>query len=93
MCDDDFGGCWHGFFDGEVLSACVDLLGEYKELAVEGKANDSTPLFKCECPPCFHQADDGSCQQMCRREDCNKAEGGCVLGLVGTAAATRKGIQ
>mmetsp|Transcript_30581 Transcript_30581/g.76515 ORF Transcript_30581/g.76515 Transcript_30581/m.76515 type:complete len:721 (+) Transcript_30581:167-2329(+) len=48
-CLKDHGGCWYD----DKHSACVDQLAHYKELALDGLADASTPLFKCQCPNCY----------------------------------------
>mmetsp|Transcript_35076 Transcript_35076/g.83213 ORF Transcript_35076/g.83213 Transcript_35076/m.83213 type:complete len:724 (+) Transcript_35076:209-2380(+) len=66
--------CWSDKIGGVTYSACVDLLDQYKALAVEGQADANTPLYKCECPMCFI-GDGHSCKPVENFDLCDKETG------------------
>lgn len=70
--------CWKGEVDGTSYSACVDMLSDYKNLASMGTASATTPLYRCECPPCF-TGDGLACKKVDHFEYCNKVTGDYTL--------------
>lgn len=89
-CEYGYGGCWHSIIDGQMYSACVDMIDEYKALAIEGRATPGTRLFKCECPACFQPTEDGGCEPKCDLKYCNTEKGVCEVGSIGTTSGSSK---
>ena len=67
--------CWSAVVEGEEYTACVDLIQEYQDLAKEGRADASTPTYKCECPPCFTDDGKGGCEAVPHFDWCSKKSG------------------
>jgi hypothetical protein len=84
MCtpEHNYGGCWRDTIGGKLYHSCFDDIRTFRWMGQYGITNDSTPTFRCECPPCFKETPSGGCEPACDLAYCLGADG-CGPNAVG----------
>jgi hypothetical protein len=77
MCtpEHNYGGCWRNTIGGKFYHSCFDDIRTFRWMGQYGITNDSTPTYRCECPPCFRETPSGGCEPACDLSYCLGAEG------------------
>jgi hypothetical protein len=77
MCtpEHNYGGCWRDTVQGKFYHSCFDDIRTFRWMGQYGITNDSTPTFRCECPPCFRETPSGGCEPACDLSHCLGADG------------------